>query len=137
MKSIRPKPKRKGKRSKVPAAFWASVLSLAIILPLAGLSDRRDEAPADRGLAVVPEDLRDVDRMLRESFVALRGGHYEAAILSTDQVLRVEPANVTAMELQGSALFFMNERGQAKVILRRALELEPENRAVSALLGKI
>ncbi len=119
------------------AGFWASVLSLAVLLPLAGLTDRRVEAPAGQGPAVVPEDLRDVDRMLRESLVAIRRGHYEAAVWAADKVLLVEPSNVTALELQGSAFFFMNERRQAQSVLRRALELEPDNKVVLALLKKI
>ena len=131
------KPRAITPRNRILAGFWISVLSLTVLLPLAGLSDRRDEAPADRGPAVVSEDLRDVDQMLRESLVAIKRGHYEAAVWAADEVLRVEPSNVTALELQGSAFFFLEERQQARSVWRRALELEPDNKAVLALLKRI
>jgi Flp pilus assembly protein TadD len=127
----------KASQKRVFAGFWAAVLVTALLLPLAGLSGRRDEAPAGRRPAVIPQNLKDVDGLLRDSFVAIRTGKYEAAVWTADEVLRIEPANVTALELQGSAFFLMKDRRRAEAAWRRALEIEPGNAALRSLLRRI
>lgn len=128
---------RKPSEKRIFAGFWAAVLATAVLLPMAGLSGRRDEAPAGRRSAVVPDDLRDVDALQRDLWAALRTGRYEAAVGTADRILRVEPSNVTALELQGSALFLMRDLRAAEAVWRRALSIDPGNRAVSELLKKI
>ncbi|PIP84882.1 MAG: hypothetical protein COR54_01955 [Elusimicrobia bacterium CG22_combo_CG10-13_8_21_14_all_63_91] len=131
------KPSWKASRNRLYAGFWAAVLATAVLLPMAGLSGRRDEAPAGRRPAVVPDDFRNVDAMLRESWLEIRAGRYEAAVGTADKVLRIEPSNATALQLRGSALFLMKDLPRAKASWARALEIEPENRSVSSLLEKI
>ncbi len=49
-------------------------------------------------------------------------------------VLDLEPNNVTAMEIMGSAFFLMEQKDKAVAVWRRVLELDPNNRSVREFL---
>ena len=52
-------------------------------------------------------------------------------------VLDLEPNNVTALEIMGSAFFLMEQKDKAVAVWRRVLELDPNNRSVREFLQSI
>lgn len=82
-----------------------------------------------------PEQFTWVDQKIYDARQAVYDGHYDSAIRRSQDVLDLEPNNVTALEIMGSAFYLMEQKDKAKAVWKRVLELDPNNRAVREFLG--
>lgn len=78
-----------------------------------------------------------VDQKLHDSLQAIYEGRYDVAINKCEQVLRIDPANVTAIGRMGAAFFLMGEKEKAITLWKRALELEPNNQTAIDYLKQL
>ncbi len=78
-----------------------------------------------------------VDQKLHDSLSAIYEGRYDVAITKCEQVLRIDPSNVTAIGRMGAAFFLMGEKEKAITLWRRALELEPNNQTAVEYLKQL
>lgn len=78
-----------------------------------------------------------VDQKLHESLQAIYDGRYDVAITKCEQVLRIDPSNVTAIGRMGAAFFLIGEKEKAINLWKRALELEPNNQTAIDYLRQL
>lgn len=84
-----------------------------------------------------PEQFTWVDQKIFDARQSVYDGKYDAAVRRAQDVLDLEPNNVTALEIMGSAFFLMEQKDKAVAVWRRVLELDPSNRAVRDFLRSI
>ncbi|MBI4423955.1 MAG: hypothetical protein HY554_09525, partial [Elusimicrobia bacterium] len=84
-----------------------------------------------------PEQFTFVDQKVYDARQAVYDGKYDLAIRRTQDVLDLEPNNVTALEIMGSAFFLMEEKSKAKAVWRKVLEIDPNNKAVGDYLKQL
>ncbi len=78
-----------------------------------------------------------VDQKLHDSLTAIYEGRYDVAITKCEQVLRIDPSNVTAIGRMGASFFLMGEKEKAITLWKRALELEPNNQTAIEYLRQL
>lgn len=78
-----------------------------------------------------------LDQKLYRALEYVYGKQYDKAVLECQEVLDLEPNNVTALERMGSALFLMNQRELARKVWTKALEIDPNNTVVREALGRL
>lgn len=78
-----------------------------------------------------------VDQKLYDGRQAIYDGKYDLAIRRMQDVLDLEPANITALEIMGSAFYLMEEKEKAKAVWQRVLEIDPKNRVVGDFLKQL
>lgn len=84
-----------------------------------------------------PEQFTWIDQKVFDARQAVYDGHYDSAVRRAQDVLDLEPNNVTALEIMGSAFFLMEQKDKAMAVWRRVLELDPANRAVREFMQSI
>jgi tetratricopeptide (TPR) repeat protein len=84
-----------------------------------------------------PEQFTWVDQKIFDARQSVYDGKDDAAVRRAQDVLDLEPNNVTALEIMGSAFFLMEQKDKAVAVWRRVLELDPSNRAVRDFLQSI
>ena len=84
-----------------------------------------------------PTEFTFVDQKVYDSRQAIYDGKYDLAIRRTQDVLDLQPNNVTALEIMGSAFFLMEDKPKAKAVWKRVLEIDPKNKAVAEFLKQI
>jgi len=67
----------------------------------------------------------------------LKLGAFSGAVGDSKAALDIEPTNVKGLFRLGQALSEQKEFDQAKNVLKKALEQEPNNKAVQAELAKV
>ena len=77
-----------------------------------------------------PEQFTWVDQKVYDARQSVYEGHYDAAIRRAQDVLDLEPDNVTALEILGSAFYLMDQKQKAIAVWKRVLELDPHNKEV-------
>jgi tetratricopeptide (TPR) repeat protein len=78
-----------------------------------------------------------VDQKLHDALSAIYEGRYDVAITKCEQVLRIDPSNVTAIGRMGASFFLMGEKDKAITLWKRALELEPNNQTAIEYLKQL
>jgi tetratricopeptide (TPR) repeat protein len=84
-----------------------------------------------------PEQFTWVDQKIFDARQSVYDGKYDAAVRRAQDVLDLEPNNVTALEIMGSAFFLMDQKDKAVAVWRKVLELDPSNRSVREFLNSI
>ncbi len=78
-----------------------------------------------------------VDQKLYDGRQAIYDGKYDLAIRRMQDVLDLEPANVVALEIMGSAFYLMEEKDKARAVWQRVLEIDPKNQTVAQFLKQL
>jgi len=78
-----------------------------------------------------------VDRKIYEARQAIIDGKYDQALIKCQEVLNLEPNNVTALEIMGSAFYMMNQPDKAREIWMKVIEIDPTNRVVPEFLNQL
>lgn len=84
-----------------------------------------------------PEQFTWIDQKVFDARQSVYDGKYDAAVRRSQDVLDLEPNNVTALEIMGSAFFLMEQKDKAMAVWRRVLEIDPNNRAVREFLQSV
>lgn len=84
-----------------------------------------------------PEQFTFVDQKIYDARQAVYDGKFDLAIRRTQDVLDLEPNNVIALEIMGSAFYLMDEKGKAKAVWKKVIELDPNNKTVGEFLRQI
>ena len=92
------------------------------------LTDSFKEGPG--GWTIIEKKVYDA----RQSVVEAK---YDQALMKTQEILNLEPNNVTAMEIMGSAFFMMNQPERAKEVWKKALELDPNNKVLQDFIQEL
>jgi len=84
-----------------------------------------------------PETFTWVDQKIYDARQSVYDGKYDAAVRRAQDVLDLEPNNVTALQIMGSAFFLMEQKDKALAVWKRALEIDPGNRAVKDFIQSL
>lgn len=77
-----------------------------------------------------PEQFTWIDQKVYDARQSVYEGHYDAAIRRAQDVLDLEPNNLTALEILGSSFYLMDQKQKAIAVWKRVLELDPHNKQV-------
>lgn len=78
-----------------------------------------------------------IDQKIYDSRQAIIEGKYDQALVKCQEILNLEPNNITAMEIMGSAFFMMDQQDKAKAVWMKVLELDPTNKVVAEFLNQL
>ena len=78
-----------------------------------------------------------IDRKLYDARQATMDGKYDQAIIRCQEILNLEPANTTSLEIMGSAFFMMNQPDKAREVWQKVLEIDPANKVVKEFLQEL
>lgn len=78
-----------------------------------------------------------VDQKVFDSRSSFQEARYDLVIRRCQDILDLEPNNVTALEIMGSAFFMLDQKDKAAVIWRRVMEIDPGNKTVRPFLEQI
>lgn len=78
-----------------------------------------------------------IDQKIFDARQAIIDGKYDKALMKAQEVLNLEPSNVTAHEIMGSAFFMMDQPEKAKEIWQKVLEIDPTNKVVPQFLNQL
>lgn len=77
-----------------------------------------------------PEQFTWVDQKIYDARQSVYEGKYDQAVRRAQDILDLEPNNVTALEIMGSAFYLMEQKDKALAVWKRVLEIDPNNRSV-------
>lgn len=84
-----------------------------------------------------PEQFTWVDQKIYDARQSVYDGKYDAAIRRAQDVLDLEPQNVTALEIMGSAFYMMEQKDKAMAVWKKVLEIDPNNRSVREFMQSV
>ncbi|MHB2025308.1 MAG: tetratricopeptide repeat protein [Elusimicrobiota bacterium] len=84
-----------------------------------------------------PEQLTWVEEKIYDARQSMYNGRYDQALRRTQDVLDLEPDNVTALEIMGSAFYMMNQKDKALAVWKKALEINPKDATVKNFLNSM
>ena len=84
-----------------------------------------------------PEQFTWVDQKIYDARQSVYDGKYDAAVRRSQDVLDLEPNNVTALEIMGSAFYMMEQKDKAIAVWRRVLEIDPNNKSVRDFMNSV
>ncbi len=84
-----------------------------------------------------PETFTWVDQKIYDARQSVYDAKYDAAVRRAQDVLDLEPNNVTALQIMGSAFFLMEQKDKALAVWKRALEIDPTNRAIKDFMQSL
>ena len=78
-----------------------------------------------------------IDQYIYDARLAIINGEYDKALLKSQQTLNIEPNNITALEIMGSAFFMLDQPEKARRVWQRVLKYDPENKIVKDFLEQV
>lgn len=78
-----------------------------------------------------------IDQKVYDARQAIIEGKYDQALVKCQEILNLEPANLTALEMMGSAFFMMDQPAKARQVWMKVLEIDPTNKVVPEFLNQI
>ena len=84
-----------------------------------------------------PEIFTFIDQKIYDARQAIYDSKYDLALRRAADVLDLEPQNLRALEIMGSAFFLMEEKDKARRVWKKVLELDPGNEIVANFLKQL
>ena len=78
-----------------------------------------------------------IEQKIKAAKAAVYAGQHTDAVRNCEQALRLDPTNLKALEILGSANFLTGNRFAAQQAWRRALEIDPNNRSIADYLQRL
>jgi len=107
------------------------------ILQLLNTIERENNLPLTESYKEGPGGWTIIDKKIYDARQSVIEGKYDQALLKCQEVLNLEPNNITALEIMGSAFFMMNQPDRAKEVWMKVLELDPTNKVVQEFLEEL
>jgi tetratricopeptide (TPR) repeat protein len=78
-----------------------------------------------------------IDQKVYDARQAIVEGKYDQALIKCQEILNLEPTNVTALEMMGSAFFMMDQPDKAKQVWLKVMEIDPTNKVVPEFINQL
>lgn len=78
-----------------------------------------------------------IDQKVYDARQAIVEGKYDQALVKCQEILNLEPANLTALEMMGSAFFMMDQPEKARQVWMKVMELDPTNKVVPEFINQL
>ena len=84
-----------------------------------------------------PETFTFVDQKLYDARQSVYDGKYDIAVRRAQDILDLEPNNLMALKVMGSAFFMMEEKAKAKAVWKRVMEIDPTDKVVADFIKRL
>ena len=78
-----------------------------------------------------------IDQKIYEARQSIIDGRYADALRKSQEILNLEPQNVTALEIMGSSFYMMDQPDRAREVWTKVLEVDPTNRVIPQFLEQM
>jgi tetratricopeptide (TPR) repeat protein len=78
-----------------------------------------------------------IDQKVYDARQSIVEGKYDQALVKCQEILNLEPANLTALEMMGSAFFMMDQPEKARQVWMKVMELDPTNKVVPEFINQL
>ena len=78
-----------------------------------------------------------IDQKIFDARQGIVEGKYDQALVKCQEILNLEPANTTALEIMGSAFFMMDQPDKARQVWLKVMELDPTNKVVPEFINQL
>lgn len=78
-----------------------------------------------------------IDQKVYAARQAIIEGKYDQALIRCQEILNLEPKNVTAMEMMGSAFYMMDQPDKARAVWTKVLEIDPTNKVIPEFINQL
>lgn len=78
-----------------------------------------------------------IDQKVYDARQSIIEGKYDQALVKCQEILNLEPNNITALEIMGSAFFMMDQPDKARSVWMKVMELDPTNKVVPEFLNQL
>lgn len=82
------------------------------------------------GFTIIDQKVYDVRQAIIE-------GKYDQALIKCQEILNLEPSNITALEMMGSAFFMMDQPEKARQVWMKVMEFDPTNKVVPEFINQL
>jgi tetratricopeptide (TPR) repeat protein len=109
-------------------------------IKLLGLLNKIEKEAGITTTAVYKEDVVGfsmIDQKVYDARQAIVEGKYDQALIKCQEIINLEPANLTALEMMGSAFFMMDQPDKAKQVWLKVMELDPTNKVVPEFINQL
>ncbi len=84
-----------------------------------------------------PELFSPVDQKIFDARQAILEGKYDVAIKKCQDILDLNPNDVTSMKIMGSAFFLLDDHTRARKLWSRVLEIDPNDKEISEFMKQL
>jgi len=92
-----------------------------------------DKTEAPKG----PELFTPVDQKIFDARQAILEGKYDVAIKKCQDILDINPNDVTSLKIMGSAFFLLDDHVRARKLWTRVIEIDPSDKEVSEFIKQL
>jgi tetratricopeptide (TPR) repeat protein len=78
-----------------------------------------------------------IDQKVYDARQAIIEGKYDQALIKCQEILNLEPSNVTALEIMGSSFFMMDQPDKARAAWMKVMELDPTNKVIPQFINQL
>jgi tetratricopeptide (TPR) repeat protein len=78
-----------------------------------------------------------IDQKIYDARQAIIEGKYDQALMKCQEILNLEPSNVTALEMMGSAFYMMDQPDKARQVWMKVLEIDPTNKVIPEFINQL
>jgi len=78
-----------------------------------------------------------IDQKVYESRQSIIEGRYADALRKSQEIINLEPQNITALELMGSAFYMMDQPDKAREVWLKVMEIDPTNLIVPQFMEQM
>jgi len=107
------------------------------LLALLNMVEKEDGITDITRKPIGPEQLTWVEEKIYDARQSMYNGKYDQALRRTQDILDIEPDNVTALEIMGSAFYMMDQKDKATAVWQKALSIDPTNETIKNFLGGV
>jgi tetratricopeptide (TPR) repeat protein len=84
-----------------------------------------------------PELFTPIDQKIFDSRQAILEGKYDVAIKKCQDILDINPNDITALKIMGSAFFLLDDHAHARTLWNRVLEIDPSDKEIPEFLKQL
>src|SRR5207237_503474 len=84
-----------------------------------------------------PELFTPIDQKVFDARQAILEGKYDIAIKKSQDILDINPNDITALKIMGSAFFLLDDHVRARKLWEHVLEIDPQDKEVPEFLKQL
>ncbi len=84
-----------------------------------------------------PELFSPIDQKIFDARQAILEGRYDVAIKKCQDILDLNPNDVTSLKIMGSAFFLLDDHARARKLWGRVLEIDPNDKEISEFMKQL
>jgi len=78
-----------------------------------------------------------IDQKVYDARQCIVEGKYDQSLIKCQEILNLEPTNITALQIMGSAFFMMDQPDKARQVWLKVMEIDPTNKVVPEFINQL